>query len=238
MMDCSEDDREPWERAEEEEQEELVGFNSVAVDDAFWCPDGGNTADNDESTAVDEEPCGREVQLPLAPATPAPAEQQAETPRSSCRKRSYEGGDSGSPETIPGALIPAVSVLSLDPGTAGNPDADVTEPPKRIRLRKKTKVAPRLDQPQRFTMPEDYSEEFISKRVWGDMGGRAQYNYVYEKIRGFYIWQVHRKQMKSNAQRAAWDALRSTEKQKDCDLVSTREAGIARKNQSSQKVVG
>ena len=49
MMDCSEDDREPWERAEEEEQEELVGFNSnqkrqreVADSEGMICSGAGD----------------------------------------------------------------------------------------------------------------------------------------------------------------------------------------------------
>ena len=144
-MDCSEDMREPWERAEEEE---LAGFSSVAAEHEFWCPDDGHTAGNDEPTAVNDEPCAREVKLPLAPATPAGAEQQAETPGSSSKKRSCEGGDSESHETSPGALIPAA------------------EPPKRIRYRAKTPAPPEVGPTLVLTLPEDYTEEFVSKKVW------------------------------------------------------------------------
>ena len=200
-MDCSEDMREPWERAEEEE---LAGFSSVAAEHEFWCPDDGHTAGNDEPTAVNDEPCAREVKLPLAPATPAGAEQQAETPGSSSKKRSCEGAERPTAAATPGALIPAA------------------EPPKRIRYRAKTPAPPEVGPTLVLTLPEDYTEEFVSKKVWYGMTVSASYNYVYEKIRGFYVRAVHEKRLRTEEERDAWQNMDAKQKQKDCDLVSTK----------------
>ena len=170
----------------------------------FFCPGDEPTAVNKELADVNKEPCAMDVNLPLAPelevqpATPVRAVQELDTPRSHV----------GVSEASPGALSSATS--------AGSSETVLCEPPpKRFRYRGKKAPPPEVAYPVVVKMPEGHKEELVSKRVWTGMSAGAQYNYVYEKIRCFYVWQVHSEQLSTAEERDAWKNKSSWEKQKE-----------------------
>ena len=244
-MDCSQDERPPWERAEKQEVE-FVGVNSVAAQGDERLSDKGNTADNDEPTAVhEEEPTALEQSfeadlqewwtaleqsLPLSCPSPQRARPEAEAPRSGFSQRSDEGND-GTPTALRGVqgqdnrgeqTETPMQSSSSSPAIAGSPDTDGERAPKRVRLLAKTTVAEAVVPPLDIRLPPNFSDECCARRAFHNMTGTQQYNYGYEKVRCFYIWHVHRIRLASDAEREAWDQKSCGEKQKDCDLVSSR----------------
>ena len=230
MMDLSEDWREPWERAEDEE---LVCEEALAEAELeFFCPDEEPTAVHEEPDEVTEEPCAKVVSLPLARerdvqlATPARAAQQPETdhgPSASAKRAREDAGEADASATSVGSFSPGSGKRTSDTGLSGQG--------KRVRYRVKTaapKVAP---------TPEDgalsANEDFVKKGVWSGMTFRAQYNYLYEKIRCFYIWQVHGT-TKAGNELDAWNAKVCREKQAEArqaykELDAEGRSAIARK---------
>ena len=216
-MDCSEDMREPWEREEEEQETEFAFFAAMAAEEKeFFCLGDEPTAVIREHADVDdnEEPCAQNVKLPLAPelavqpATLDRAVQQQDTPGSPSKKRARGGAEgSGAPKPSLGALSSTTSAGSSDVGLSGQL--------KRLRYRVKSTPPPEVAPPPEFKLPPCHKEEFVTKKVWTGMTGTAQYNYAYEKIRCFYIWQLHGDQLRTGQERDAWKSKSSQQKQKE-----------------------
>ena len=69
-------------------------------------------------------------------------------------------------------------------------------PVKRLRLFVKTSVpvaiCPPPSKPRReLVLPSHHREEFLSRYFWRKLTATQQYNYVYEKLRSFYVSKVH-----------------------------------------------
>ena len=72
---------------------------------------------------------------------------------------------------------------------------------KRLRLLVKTSVpmaiCPPPPKPRReLVLPSDHKEEFVTRHFWSKLTGTQQYNYVYEKLRSFYVSKVHETSLK------------------------------------------
>ena len=180
----------------------------------FLCRSDEPTAvKDDEPTAVNTDPCFRDVRLPVSQmefASPCRTVQQEASPGSVSRKR-IRGGDEAEGATLisPGAVSSCSS--------SGSSAAGLCEPPpKRIRLRGKQAPPSAEATSLEGCLPEvDYQEDFVSRRVWHGMSDKAQYNYVYEKIRCFFLWRVHAEKLRSENERHAWMIKTCSEKQRE-----------------------
>ena len=133
------------------------------------------------------------------PETPQRAVQQL--------KRAHGGAEhAGASEPSPGAMRSGMS--------PGSSDTYPSPPVKRFRYREKAPRGPEMLPPVVFQLPPGYKEEFLSKKVWSGMSSRSQYNYAYEKIRCFYIWQLHGQRLPSAEERDAWQSAPSLVKQR------------------------
>ena len=77
-------------------------------------------------------------------------------------------------------------------------------PAKRRRLYGKTRV-PQADLPPpekpaaQLELPTEHQEDFVTKYFWNKLNANQQYNFVYERIRSFYVCKVHEKTLKGAA---------------------------------------
>lgn len=75
------------------------------------------------------------------------------------------------------------------------PGVSLATPPKLKRLRTKTTVdsavCPPVKPQELFQFPESHMDNFITKYFWSRLSVGQKYNYVYEKIRGFYAAKVY-----------------------------------------------
>ena len=199
MMDCEEDDRDPWER-EEEEAVAMCEAQAVAEMEAFGMCEEPPPIPH-EPTAVPGEESGSPVQLPLS----APVPPEPHSPPSAASDSSEVG------------VVQERSRGSESSTTsAGSSDASPSESPQpRLRLREKTTAPSAEEAGLSVNLPAGYKEEFISKGVWAGMVDRARYNYAYEKIRSFYIWKLHGGRLQTAEEREAWKKKTSWEKQKE-----------------------
>ena len=109
--------------------------------------------------------------------------------------------------------------------------------PKLRRLLKKTSV-PQQVCPQPLASSLDWGkevfkvdEEFVSAPFFRKLDGRQRYNWVYEKLRGFYVKQVHPRTLGKKGM-ADFQKLKGSERQKEArraftDLESSERARIA-----------
>ena len=77
-------------------------------------------------------------------------------------------------------------------------------PVRRLRLRVKTsvhkEVVPPPSKPSaQLQLPSEHKEEFISRHFWNKLTATQQYNYVYEKVRSFYVSKVYENNLKGEA---------------------------------------
>ena len=147
------------------------------------------------------------------------------------------------PEPTAG-VPPLVSTDSSDVPTPGAPELPVTSsesepeppadpkeaeptacqrrlfeaPPKLKRLRAKTKVSTVVCPPVvpivNLQFPSSHKEEFLSKHFWGKLTAGQQYNYVYEKLRGFYVSKVHEGTLRDEALET-WSKLVGNRRQQE-----------------------
>ena len=64
-----------------------------------------------------------------------------------------------------------------------------------------------------LSRPAGYEEEFMVKRAWNLMSTSEQYNYAYNKIRGFYVKYVHALRLDSEEEREAFLAMPARQRQ-------------------------
>ena len=77
-------------------------------------------------------------------------------------------------------------------------------PVKRLRLFEKTSVPMEVCSPPpkasaQLQLPSEHKEEFLTKHFWNKLNANQQYNYVYEKLRSFYVSKVHENSLKGEA---------------------------------------
>ena len=142
---------------------------------------------------------------PPSPTTPVSvAVDAAETPEEPIN------ADSSAPPKLPLAETEnevESCVNSLESSTQG---ADLlrlrAQPPavKRMRLFVKTSVPKEVCPPPpkpsvRLELPSSHKEDFITKHFWNKLTANQQYNYVYEKLRSFYVSKIHEKSLNGEA---------------------------------------
>ena len=91
-------------------------------------------------------------------------------------------------------------------GTQGCDKLHLIAPPavRRLRLREKTSVHKEVFPPPpkpsaQIQLPSVHKEEFISRHFWNKLSATQQYNYVYEKLRSFYVSKVYENNLKGAA---------------------------------------
>ena len=77
-------------------------------------------------------------------------------------------------------------------------------PVKRLRLFVKTSVPKEVCPPPpkpsaQLELPSQHKEEFVTRYFWNKLSATQQYNYVYEKLRSFYVSKVHENSLKGEA---------------------------------------
>ena len=77
-------------------------------------------------------------------------------------------------------------------------------PTKRRRLSDKTTVSRLICPPPQkpsaqLELPSEHKEEFVTKYFWNKLNATQQYNFVYEKVRSFYVRKVHENSLKGEA---------------------------------------
>ena len=96
------------------------------------------------------------------------------------------------------------------------PGVSIATPPKFKRLRSKTTVdtavCPPVKPQVQCQFPESHSDSFVTKYFWSKLSTSQKYNYVYEKIRGFYASRVHESTL-CDSKLEAYRALGSTKRQ-------------------------
>ena len=145
-----------------------------------------------------EEEWGPEATL-QSPATPEPSTPQ-EPPNDADASTSPELPLSGSKDEVePTADSPQSS-------TQGRDKLRLIAPPpaKRRRLSDKTSVpkeeCPPPQKPSaQLELPSEHKEEFLTKHFWNKLNANQQYNFVYEKVRSFYVRRVHENSLKGEA---------------------------------------
>ena len=108
---------------------------------------------------------------------------------------------------------------SLEPSAqqTSTPQLGVFEPPPKLRrVRAKTTVPVSVCPPVRLLGWEWHTvqleEDFPSQDFFKHLSGRERYNWVYEKVRGFYVSHLHRMTL-DRKMRDAWDELKAAGRQ-------------------------
>ena len=93
-------------------------------------------------------------------------------------------------------------------------------PPKLRRLHSKTTVpldvCPKATEPAGHWANEvfSYTEEFVTQHFFRQLNSDQQYNWVYERLRAFYVKEVHARTL-TQEERSTWRRLYGSERQKD-----------------------
>ena len=200
-MACSDGCRALWDCSEDEaqfEDEESIEFAEMLPAAEQWFPDvtPETLAPDDPAAGQGGEMCmpmeSEDAASPTTPELPSPASDEEPEPAAG----------------VPEPVEPTAGMLRF------------LEPPvKRFRLRAKTSVPADVCLPiqsshQQLRLPTAHSEEFLSKHFWAKLNTMQQYNYVYEKLRGFYVSKVHEGTLHGEAH-ARWSKLAGNVRQQE-----------------------
>ena len=191
-MACSDGCRALWDCSEDEaqfEDEESIEFAEMLPAEQ-WFPD-----ETSETLAPDDPDAGQggETCLPMESEDAAsPTTPELSSPASDEEPEPIAG--------VPEPVEPTADRLRLP-----------AQPVKRFRLRVKTSLPREVCLPiksshQQLRLPTACSEEFLTKHFWSKLNAMQQYNYVYEKLRGFYVSKVHEGTLHGEAH-ARWSKM-------------------------------